>query len=283
MPNHSVATPAINEATDFEPPPLDFLPLQDPAMMRPFVEETGGLLQLRFDMATVQSAMRVADPIALELEYTRVMMRCLLFNAAPKSILLIGLGGGSLVKYCHHTLPQADITAIEINPHVIALRERFQLPPDGPRLRVLQADGAAFVLAAAREAASSANPARPGHDAILVDACHFDGPSEGINSRAFFRACRTLLSPSGVMVVNLDSEPVQCQPALEKISQAFDGAVWSVLVGSSSNRIAFAASKEHLMAAMRQADARLAALAPVHRETLTQRVGKRLAFEPLFG
>ena len=283
MQTHSAAASSTHLPASADSPALDFPSLQNPAMMRAFVEEVDGLLQLRFDMATVQSAMRLADPIALELEYTRVMMRCLLFNAAPKSILLIGLGGGSLVKYCHHTLPQADITAVEMNPHVIALRERFQLPPDGPRLRVLQADGAAFVLAAARAAASSANPARPGHDAILVDAYHFDGPSEGINSRAFFRACRTLLSPRGVMVVNLDSEPVQCQPALEKISQAFDGAAWSVLVGSSSNRIAFAASKEHLMATMRQADARLVALAPVHRETLSQRVGKRLAFEPLFG
>jgi spermidine synthase len=263
-----------------EPPALDFLALQDPANMRAFAQEADGLLQLRFDMACVQSAMRLADPIALELEYTRMMMRCLLFNPDPRSMLMLGLGGGSLAKYCYHHFPQAQITAVEINPHVIALRGRFKLPPDGPRLRVLQADGAAYVLAAAKEAAS---PAKPGHDAILVDAYHFDGAPQGINSRAFFRACRDLLSPRGVMVVNLESEPAQSQPVLEKISQAFDGAVWSVPVDSTNNRIAFAASKNHLMTTMRQADARLAALAPVHQETLTQRVGKRLAFAPLFG
>lgn len=274
MPTHSVATPTVDSPATFDPPALDFLPLQNPAMVRAFVQEVGGLLQLRFDMATVQSAMRLADPIALELEYTRVMMRCLLFNAAPKSMLMIGLGGGSLAKYCHHTLPQADITAVEINLHVIALRERFQLPPDGPRFRVLQADGAAYVQAAAQ---------RGQHDAILIDAFHFDGAPAGINSRRFFKACRELLSPRGVLVMNLESEPELCQGVLENLSQVFAGAVWSVPCDATNNRIAFAADKNHLMNTMRQADARLAALAPVHRETLTQRVGKRLAFEPLFG
>ena len=274
MQTHSAAASSTHLPASADSPALDFPSLQNPAMMRAFVEEVDGLLQLRFDMATVQSAMRLADPIALELEYTRVMMRCLLFNAAPKSILLIGLGGGSLVKYCHHTLPQADITAVEMNPHVIALRDRFKVPPDGPRFRVLQADGAAYVQAAAQ---------RGQHDAILIDAFHFDGAPAGINSRRFFKACRELLSPRGVLVMNLESEPELCQGVLENLSQVFAGAVWSVPCDATNNRIAFAANKEHLMATMRQADSRFSALAPIHRETLTRRVGNRLAFGPLFG
>ncbi len=263
-----------------DPPPLDFLPLQDPAQMRPVAEEIDGLLNLRFDMATVQSAMRVASPFALELEYTRTMMRCLLFNAAPKSMLMVGLGGGSLAKYCHQHLPQSDITAVEINPHVIAFRDRFKVPPDGPRFRVLQADGAVYVQARAQ---AQGELGRLRHDVILVDAFHFDGAPAGIVSRRFFQACRSLLAPRGVLVMNLESDPEQCQPVLAQMGHAFDGAVWSVLTDASSNRVAFAASAEHLMATMRQADARLAALPAVHRETLTQRVADRLNFAPPFG
>ncbi len=276
----SASTQSGRETGDADPPALDFLPRQNPATMPVFVEQIDGLLQLRFDMATVQSAMRLAEPNALELEYTRLMMRCLLFNAAPQSMLMVGLGGGSLAKYCHHHLPQADITAVEINPHVIALRERFKLPPDGPRFRVLQADGAAFVMAAAGD--SSRSPAAR-HDVILVDAFHFDGAPADMNSRAFFQACRKRLAPRGVLVMNLESAPEQCQLALDKISQAFDGGVWSVLCDATNNRIAFAADKDHLMHTMRQADARLAALSPVHRETLTRRDDRRPAFGPLFG
>ncbi len=257
-----------------EPPALDFLSRQNPAHMRPFVEEVDGLLNLRFDMATVQSAMRLNNPNALELEYTRTMMRCLLFNAAPKAMLMIGMGGGSLAKYAHHTLPQTDITVVEINPHVVALRGRFLLPPDGPRFRVLQADGADYVHDAARLGTL--------YDIILVDAFHFNGAPAAISSKAFFQACRALLSKQGVLVMNLESDPEQCQPVLARMGDAFEGAVSSVLIDSSGNRIAFAAGKDQLMATMRQADARLAALAPVHRETLTQRVSNRLNFAPLF-
>ena len=243
--------------------------------MRPFVEEADGLLNMRFDMATVQSAMRLNAPWALELEYTRTMMRCLLFNAAPKSILMIGLGGGSLAKYCRRTLPQTEVTAVEINPHVIALRERFQVPPDGPLFRVVQGDGAERVQASV--------DAGTQHDVVLVDAFHFDGLAPKLASRAFFKACRTLLSKRGVLVMNLDGDPEACQPVLGQIGDVFDGAVWSVPTDASSNRIAFAADAEHLMATMRQADARLAALSAVHRETLTQRLADRLNFAPLFG
>jgi spermidine synthase len=261
-------------AAALDPPPLDFLPLQDPANMRPFVEEVDGLLNLRFDMATVQSALRLANPTALELEYTRTMMRCLLFCAAPKSILMIGMGGGSLARYCHKTLPNADITVVEINPHVIALRDRFQVPPESSRFRVVQADGVDHVW--------TMQASRVRHDIILLDAFHFDGAQESISSRAFFKACRTLLSPRGVLVVNLDGDPDQFQPVLARLGEAFDGAVWSVLVDATSNRIAFCASSDHLMTTMRQADARLAALAPVHQETLTRRSSDRLNFAPLF-
>ena len=266
-------------------PALVNLAGQGPAMMRPTVEEVDGVLNLRFDKTNVQSAMRLSDPTALVLEYTRAMMRCLLFNAAPKSVLMIGLGGGSLAKYCHQHLALADITAVEINPHVIACRERFQVPPDGPRFRVLQADGAAFVLDAATSIASPAREtsAKRQYDVILVDAFHVDGAPAGTTSRAFFGDCRVLLSPRGVLAMNLESDPAQCQPVLATMDQAFDGAVWSVLTDSTSNRIAFAASAQHLSATMRDADARLAALAPVHRDTLTRRDPNRLSFAPLFG
>lgn len=260
--------------------------MQSPALMRAVARETDGLLELRFDMATVQSAMRLEAPTALELEYTRVMMRCLLFNPSPKRMLLLGLGGGSLAKYCHQHFPLADITAVEINPHVLALRDRFQVPPDSPRFRVLLADGAAHVLAAAKfakQVTATSAAIEQGCDTILVDAFHFDGAPASITSRGFFAACRALLSHNGVLVVNLEGDAGLYQPVLENLSHVFDGAVWSVPCVASSNRIAFAARSEHLMSTMRQADARLAALAPVHRETLTRRDDNRLAFGPLFG
>ena len=65
--------------------------------------------------------MRRADPCALDLDYTRTMMACLMLRPRPASMLMVGLGGGSLAKYWHRWLPAADVSVVEINPHVIAM------------------------------------------------------------------------------------------------------------------------------------------------------------------
>ena len=96
-------------------------------------------------MGETQSQMRLQDPDVLDLEYTRVMMGFLLFHPRPDRIAMIGLGGGSMAKYCYRHLLRSSIDVIEINPHVIALRDEFHVPPDNERFNVIRGDGAQFV------------------------------------------------------------------------------------------------------------------------------------------
>ena len=91
----------------------------------PLVHEENGELSLHFGFPTIQSRMLKADPARLVLDYTRTMMGFLLFQPKPERIAMIGLGGGSLAKYCRLKLPDSDFTAIEISPAVIALRNEF--------------------------------------------------------------------------------------------------------------------------------------------------------------
>ncbi len=55
-------------------------------------------------------------------------MGFLLFNPRPQHIGMIGLGGGSIQKYCHRYLPHTEISVAEINPDVITLRDCFRVP-----------------------------------------------------------------------------------------------------------------------------------------------------------
>ena len=112
---------------------------------RPFVREELDSQSLHFSDAAIQSRMVLRHPDALALEYTRTMMGVLMFDPAPARVLMIGLGGGSLAKFCHRHLPRSELVVVEINPHVIALRERFKVPPDGTRFRIVEDDGARFV------------------------------------------------------------------------------------------------------------------------------------------
>ena len=111
--------------------------LLDESYPKPFVIDDGKQRFLYFNVRLMQSAMALRTPNSLELRYTQKMMAFLLFHPRPKRIDLIGLGGGSLIKFCFHRLPGTQLTAVELDPNVIALRDAFELTPDGPRLRVL--------------------------------------------------------------------------------------------------------------------------------------------------
>lgn len=246
----------------------DFLPLLDPSLVRPFVEDDGEWVNLRFDYANIQSSMHKDDPCRLELEYTRAMLLFLLFVPAPASMLMVGLGGGSLPKYCHKYMAGSDITVLEINPHVIALRDEFKVPPDGERFRVVHADGAQWVASAALERAGS-------FDVILVDGFNFKGPDVRLESQAFIEEARTALAARGVMVLNLDSEESGNGETLARLRNTFDGGVIEMLADGGTNRIVFAGEPGMLRQGQLEARERMARLAPAHQATLNRRSNDR--------
>lgn len=91
-----------------------------------YVSETDGVRSLHLGSVTIQSAMRIRDPFALELTYTRGIMCFLLFRTNVKDMLTIGLGGGSVAKYVHKHCQGIKSTIVEINPKVIQMaRNQF--------------------------------------------------------------------------------------------------------------------------------------------------------------
>lgn len=177
------------------------------------VSEQDGVRSLHLGSDTVQSSMRIAAPNALELHYTRSMMAFLLFQPEPREVLMIGLGGGSLVKYVYHHLAECHTTALEINPQVVAVaRNLFFVPPDDDRLAILLEEGAQYV---------ATHPACA--DVILSDG--FDGEmlAEPLSTQLFFTDCRRALRPNGVFAINLWGSDPLFPTYLQRISAAFDG------------------------------------------------------------
>ncbi|WP_144155304.1 fused MFS/spermidine synthase [Paraburkholderia sp. BCC1885] len=181
---------------------------------RPLVIQNEQVVSLYFDARGVQSTMLRRDPCALALGYTRTMMGFLLFRPSPRRISMIGLGGGSLAKYCYRHLPDTTITAVEINPEVIALRDQFHVPRDDERFRVVCADGAQYVTV-------------PDHrpDVLLVDGFNAEGLPPELGSQTFYEACRRRLSDDGVLVVNLVTDEPDFHRYLRLLRDVFAGAV----------------------------------------------------------
>jgi len=89
--------------------------------------------------------MRRSDPLELDLPYTRAMMSFQLFQHDPKDILIVGLGGESLSKYCFYKFPSARVTTVEIDERVLAVRDRFFNPPDSERFQIVNADALEYL------------------------------------------------------------------------------------------------------------------------------------------
>ena len=111
-------------------------------LTQPYILETESERRLHFSQCNVQSVMSLDEPHALVSAYTRKMMGFMLFKPAPKSIVMVGLGGGSLAKFCYRYLPKTQITVVEIDERVIELRDEFCVPADDHRFRIVCDDGA---------------------------------------------------------------------------------------------------------------------------------------------
>jgi spermidine synthase len=196
---------------------------------KPFIVDSGMWRFLHFDLDAVQSAMDLTNPDNLSLAYTRKMMAFLLFNRAPNRILLLGLGGGSLAKFCYRRLPDAAVTAVEINADVIALREEFRIPADDERFRIVLGDGAAYLT-----------QIPPCKDVILADACTRTGIAPELDAIEFYQNARRCLTREGVFVLNVCGDPHGQAAHMLRVRQVFGDALLTLPVRPDGNVIVLA-------------------------------------------
>jgi spermidine synthase len=170
-------------------------PTRKPKFAPVTLSEQNGVRYLHFGTEWVQGAMRIRKADWPELEYAQQMMAWMLFIEQPHTIAQLGLGAATLTKFCYRQFPQAQVTAVELNPSVISICEAmFKLPPEDERLRVLEMDAMDFVLDDANHAA---------WDVLQCDL--YDATARGpvLDTPEFYQACNACLNDGGVMTVNL--------------------------------------------------------------------------------
>jgi spermidine synthase len=198
----------------------------------PFVVQDGDSRSLHFTLGETQSSMRVDRPDELHLDYTRTMMGFLLLNPRPRNITMIGLGGGSMVKFCRRYLPTAALTVVENNPAVIALRREFGVPDDDAGLRVIADDGAVHLAGGALAV-----------DVLLVDGFDSAGQPAQLCSQDFYDDCFAALAAGGILVVNLHADHPRHELFCRRVSHSFKGNAMQVLAADQSNCVVFAARR----------------------------------------
>lgn len=214
------------------------------------VVDLGDTRSLHFGTFPRQSSMSLRTPHTLELSYTEAMMACLILNPQPEKILVVGLGGGSLVKFLLYHFPDCQIDVIEYRQDVIDVAQTyFSVPSDDPRLTIHHGDGYLFVQERYYQGESN-------YDLLLVDAYDHIGMAASVGVQAFFDACAGILSSEGVMSINLwGSEHALFNQTMARINQSFEGRTMILPVKNKGNVIGLATMRPANNAALKKRQA----------------------------
>ncbi|MCG2584293.1 transferase spermidine synthase [Massilia sp. TS11] len=208
----------------------------------PQVIDRDGVRVLEFVRGGVQSAMDLRDPTRLVLAYTRAIMLFALFVPRPRHLLFVGLGGGSLVKFCYRHFPAARITVLEKRADVIALRARFRIPPDDARLRVLEGDATALMAQFVDEV-----------DVLVIDGFDEHGLALPLCHPRFYANCARALRHGGLLVKNVFSYDRAYPLVLARLQLQFLGRVCWFRQVAGNNVILFAPKQDPKQALTRAA------------------------------
>jgi spermidine synthase len=141
-----------------------------------------------------QSCIDTQHPDRFVLNYTRMMLSSLLVRPDPKSVLIVGLGGGTLPRALSRLLPNATIETVEIDPAVTRVAEKYFDFRPSDRVKVTELDGRVFVKRALRDARH--------YDLIMLDAFDHEYIPEHLLTREFLQEVKALLAPGGVLAAN---------------------------------------------------------------------------------
>ena len=157
--------------------------------------EHRGIRYLHLGTKWVQGAMRLDKPDAIELEYVQMMMMWMLFKTQPKRLVQLGLGSAALTKFSYRRFPDAAVTAVELNPNVIAIcGAQFALPPNDARLDVREMNALDFV----RDKSNHGTV-----DVLQVDLYDEDARGPVLDTPEFYQACFDCLTDDGIMCTNV--------------------------------------------------------------------------------
>jgi len=162
------------------------------------VVEDDGVRRLQFRRSGSdyeESAVNVRDLFDFHMHYYGLMFAGLAHQPNPKSMLYVGLGGGTLPMALHRYYPQATVDAVELDPDVVeAARQYFGFREDD-RLKVYVRDGRVQIRRFAREGKK--------YDLVFLDAFRGGYIPYHLTTKEFLESVLSVLTPGGVVVSNL--------------------------------------------------------------------------------
>ena len=160
-----------------------------------FITKRGHQLVMSFQLKGwdyTESVSNLLDPDDLPLRYAQVMTIATVYPEAPRKILMLGLGGGSISTYLGRFMPEAAITTVEIDPGVITAAKTYFGLRETERMRYHAGDGRVFL-----------NRNSELYDLILLDAYRGGYVPFHLLTREFYTLVKQRLTPGGAAAFNV--------------------------------------------------------------------------------
>jgi spermidine synthase len=141
-----------------------------------------------------QSCMDKRNPDRIVMNYPKMMLGALFVNPAPRSVLVIGLGGGTIPRALRQLLPETRIDVVEIDPAVVRVASRYFGFEPGDKTQVIESDGRVYVKRTLRGTQR--------YDLIMLDAFDHEYIPEHLLTQEFLQEVKSLLAPGGVLAAN---------------------------------------------------------------------------------
>jgi spermidine synthase len=165
----------------------------------------------------LETQMDLRRPADLKFEYLRFLFASYLFVAEPKQVLIVGLGGGSMVHYLQKTDPAVKIDAVEIDPLVVKLAADMFGAKASQNVNIVTADGLKYIAAAKDQSYDVVYM-----DAFLKPSAETDGTGAplALRTQQFYKQLQEKLKPGGVVAFNLNPHP-ELEADIRALHEAF--------------------------------------------------------------
>jgi spermidine synthase len=203
-----------------------------------YIMDDGDFRILMFDYLYEQSKMRLSAPHVPVFDYTKAMLAVVRFQR-PQTALLLGLGGGSLVRCLHQVFPELKQTVVEIRPLMIEMAvSHFKLPVS-EHLQIIQSDAKLYLQQGAGQ-----------FDIIMADLFWALAMDPMQSQKDFLLLCRRNLAPNGWLVINYDQKDHVKPELVSILYQYFDDVF--LYVTPNGNAVLYAGALKHSVSQSRQ-------------------------------
>lgn len=178
-----------------------------------------------------QSCRFLDDYDKLVFPYAKMVMSSLLVQDNPQRILIIGLGGGTLVHTYSTLFPQAEIVVSEIDEAVVRVAKEYFDFAETDKIKVATEDGRVYIKRAGIRAEQ--------FDLVILDAFNGEYIPEHLMSAEFLTEVKALLPPDGMVIANTFSTSRLYAAESVTYAQVF-GEFFNIRQSGTGNRVVVA-------------------------------------------